>query len=618
MIKNIIRRLTLGTLSMLLVVSFLFVDVKFNLPAFNKNSPGEIEKVLDLNHKDDFYGGFIRINPKEEMFEDVEASLILTVIGYVAMSVFLSLGAHYASEFIVDNASLFTDWYVDWYNDSTLQGGMSAEELARWNKAHEIPDYLEHTNQLNLDGSLKNDTLVLPDEYLLNVYDSARFYINDYQDAGAIDYQKYTFGDGVTEWVEYYPIYDGLQLLNVSNTLVTLKDVTPTSYVLNSNKSNYEITEVQIAPNVNRLKIVFEYNVITHAKLTRYSRDLTDIELNEIRQANGSFFSIDTSNGWLYPLYWQGDLAMTLEKRIKFDRSTTTSTTSVTPFLGNITNTDFILVSNKLITSMSDDLVYEDGYPINWGDEGNYYVVPIVSDPQIPTVPVTPVVPLPIEDEPGYEYTPPTVNPGLPDTPEWVDIESPASTVPFPSVSDLVDGTFVHNLGLWWGNVFTYSINTMMGWWSNFVGSLKMMLQMILDSLNNLSWPTDWFTNFFTNLTDWAIALFIPVDLDLKFQELMDYFDLKFGLLIYPLEIVLDVFNRFATLQAKDQIVFNGYTDPVNGIRLMPPFVFDFSDFADENNFEFLYILLQVIMNAIMVMAFAFGWFKSYEKVRDS
>lgn len=613
---KIIEKLTIWTLSFFIVVSFLFIQVRIDFDYLSG-----LNQPIEYNHTIDSEPMFklidvVSIQSNDEMFEVVDASLLATVIFYVASSVFISLGAYYTTEFILANANAFTSWYVDWYNTApTLENPMTEQELAQWQKAHEIPDYLEATGQLNLDGTLKDpDNIVLMNDYLANLYSSSKYYLDEYLDKGGIKWMNYNY-DGVIHMLPHingYVIYEPSEYPVYS----TLKIIGQNSYPINKNQYSVKVTEHLISENAYRLKMTLTRISTNTIYAERYSDTLTKLQRDTIIQSVGYMHNMYRYNAnagdaylQLIPLYWNLDLEDSLEYAVLFKYNSISSTT-----VSKVTfdNSLKINTTNLINITYNDIDLNENGLPVGYDDDiSDYYNIPIVDVTDNTPNPLPPT-PVPVEEWPDYTYNPPTPGVGNPD---WTDLVNPPTSAPTATPENTLSGGIFQALGDWFVSIFYGAINAVMGFFKAVLINMSTMISDLFDWWKELipdNWYDDFWDNFLTNMS----SLFIPTDLDLKFNTLLAYFEDKFGLLFYGIEVLINFFDRIVNTTPRDSIQLFAFS--IDGIQIIPAYEFNFTDFASQNEFLlFLYQAMKSIITALFILGFFYGVYSKYESMRD-
>lgn len=479
---KITHKLIIWSSSLCLVITTLFFDINFDFSKTirsDKNYSHTIDtepmfKLIDV----------VTIKPNTEIFEEVEASLLLTVMGYVALSVFLSLGAHYTSEFVRANASMFTDWYVNWYNSvPTLEGGQTAQEISQWKKAQEIPQYLKETGQLNNDGTLKNNQVVLKNDYLGSIYESANWYLNDYVDAGGVKWNYFKYEANSPYSYGYFPDIQGESSVKFGQSYLQL-NYSNTAYMLNTTNYSYEITVVNINSSTSRLKLVVKNKSNNSIEATRYTRDLTVEETAIYNQNVGNLISlIEQSNPlrWNFqmtPLHWASNITNTMNRTVIFEYTSLTSTYAE----GLMWKANYGYLNSNFSGSNSETIIFEDNFPVNSSIKDDpYLIIPVITNPNTNSN-IPPIVPLPTEQIPDYEYNPPTPGTGDIDI-DWSDLTNPDISAPTATPENTISGGIFQMLGDWIVSTFFGAINAIMGFWEAFVNGLFSLLNGIKDAL---------------------------------------------------------------------------------------------------------------------------------------
>lgn len=414
-----------------------------------------------------------------DVVEEVDASLLLTAVGLVALSVFLSLGASHTADLIRTNASAFTSWYTNWYSDTSFA------DQNEWQTAHKAETYLVETGQLNSDGSLKNaDSVVLPKEILSNFYKSAEWYMNDYIDAGGIKWFALNYNNTNTIYV---PTVKDVETIRFDQTNISVINGTKSLSLLNTALYKTTINEVQISPSVYRLKITIrdlDDNVIEE----KYSANLTYEQSVIYAQNDGFIISILNAHSTyryfgITPLFWNADYTYSQGLYLEFKLATTTSTVSV-PI--NNYNTNMVMPTNNY-KGMSDSniVINENGFPTSVDDSSNYFVVDT-------TQPTPPVTNLPEDQEHLYTYIPQT-NPTYPDILDGMPITNPIEqtndptlTVPLPGVDDLLDGTYFKDIIVWFTAWWVLTISNITNFWNTAWANLTLGINWLGQSIEEL------------------------------------------------------------------------------------------------------------------------------------
>lgn len=583
---KLLKKLTLWTLSFLMVFNFMTFNLYYDFD-LNKITYNETELVQET--------------------EALWTEAIYFVLYYLFASLMVGAGT--------DNTKVITDLtfdtlyqrYQDWYaaHDYAQNGSLKTVSDKFIEYIESTPNaqaQIDEMNQFVVPSYLMDDVIALWQEFELET--------NNYASYGYTYFNTYL--NKQMNWFQPSLLDMQLALRGTSNMIISFMPISygngPTFQILNG--LDFTTTKTDNG---------------TQSQLRIKIRDKTGVQRFDFyseKYNNGSLFDTAkyymlavehvTSSSTLGDLYIFPLNSLFTDKyeiftnRLKVNCLTSACSTSRSQVQNSHINYAYIPSSGSYVDNGG-------SIPDSWEDS-DYYYVPIVPPETIETpINVAPPIPVPEEDE--NNYVPPTTIPG--DTSgDWTNIGNPSVPAPTPTIDNLADGTFFENVANWFASIWTFLVNSVMGFWDAFVNNLWKVWDDMVNWWADLI-PSNWFKGYWEDFAAAMIALIVPTDLNEQFTEFNAYFETKFGLLIYPIELIFDTFTRFATIQPNQCLVFSGYSDPVQNMQIIKPFTFCFDDFAEEHNIEWMFIMLQVFMNALIVYAFAMGWYKSYESIRD-
>ncbi len=121
-----------------------------------------------------------------------------------------------------------------------------------------------------------------------------------------------------------------------------------------------------------------------------------------------------------------------------------------------------------------------------------------------------------------------------------------------------------------------------------------------------LSYINPFSENFFVYkllelLGDMLKALFVPSEdfLSKWFTEISEYFSDAFGILYYPIDLVIQVLGRFSSISEQDPIISFGNLSMFGGV-IIPAFSYNFNSLLTNNVFKTLHDFYLIVIDVIL------------------
>lgn len=132
---------------------------------------------------------------------------------------------------------------------------------------------------------------------------------------------------------------------------------------------------------------------------------------------------------------------------------------------------------------------------------------------------------------------------------------------------------------------------------TDIVCHLKNLLTMIKNTFVRIG-------NLVSSLLNGIKSLFVPSGNSLKehFQKNYSLLSEHLGFLVYPFQLISNIFDRIINLKTTTSFSFAGWT--FMGVSVLPSFIFDFNDVLKAENISNMYNIYLVVISGLIVIAF--------------
>ena len=105
----------------------------------------------------------------------------------------------------------------------------------------------------------------------------------------------------------------------------------------------------------------------------------------------------------------------------------------------------------------------------------------------------------------------------------------------------------------------------------------------------------------FENIVDYQDSIF---GVNSDWQKLLDFFKERFGFLIYPFELIVNVLDKMNNVEFKEpKFVIPDINEPVTNQRLISAVDFNFNDILEDGVFKNIHDIYLIVVDAIIIFA---------------